>query len=250
MQVFSELGIIIIVATIAGFCARFFKQPLIPAYILAGVVLGPILGLITNSDIIATLSLAGIAFLLFIVGLELNTTKLKDTGKVATLGGILQIVSTFIFGFFVAKLLGFSDMSSVYMGIILAFSSTMIVVKLLGDKHELITLHGKIVIGILLMQDIIAIFALSSLASVNGFSMHIIILALLKAAIALLLVFICSKFLFPSVFELVASSQELLFLGALLMIVGVQFISTGLLAEMININREDSNIDSYITQVI
>ncbi len=215
MEVFFELGIIIILATLGGLLARLCRQPLIPAYILAGILLGPVFGLIKSSAVLDSLSLFGIAFLLFIVGLELDITKLRDIGKVASLGGIVQVFLTFVLGYFVAQLLGFSHLSAIYLGLILSFSSTMIVVKLLGDKRELNTLHGRIVVGILLMQDIIAIFALSSLATMNGFSPSLFVIALLKAAIVLLIVFLCSKFIFPGLFHRIASSQELLFLGAL-----------------------------------
>jgi len=215
MEIFYELGLIIILATIGGFLARLCRQPLIPAYILAGILLGPVLGLITNSAVIETLSLTGIAFLLFIVGLELNVDKLRDIGKVATAGGIIQMLLTFIFGFLVARLLGFSDMHAIYLGIILSFSSTMIVVKLLSDKHELTTLHGRIIIGILLLQDLVALFVLSVITTVDGIFATTFLLAILKAVGIIFLVYICSKFVFPRLFHLIASSQELLFLGAL-----------------------------------
>lgn len=215
MEIFFQLGMIIIVATLGGFLARFCRQPLIPAYILAGVVLGPWLALITNSDIINTLSLTGIAFLLFIVGLELDVTKLRDIGHVATIGGIVQVLLTFVFGFLLSRLLGFSDMHSLYLGIILSFSSTMVVIKLLGDKRELTTLHGRIVIGILLIQDIVAIFALSALSTLNSFFANTFFIAMLKALGVLVIMFLCSKYVFPRIFSFFANSQELLFLGAL-----------------------------------
>ncbi|MBI4150321.1 cation:proton antiporter [Candidatus Woesearchaeota archaeon] len=215
MEIFYELGLIIIVATLGGFLARFCRQPLIPAYILVGIVLGPWLGVITNSAMVETLSLAGIAFLLFLVGLELDINKLRDIGPVATIGGIAQVFLTGIAGFFLARLLGFSPMQALYLGIILSFSSTMVVVKLLGDKHELATLHGRIIIGLLLMQDIIAIFALSTLATINGFFAHAFLLAMIKAIGILIFLFVCGKYIFPKLFHYIASSQELLFLSAL-----------------------------------
>jgi len=106
-NVFFDIGIIIIIATVFAYFAKLIKQPLIPAYILTGIILGPIFGIITNSDIITTLSEIGIAFLLFIVGLEMNIRKLKHVGLVASFGGIIQVVAIFSIGFIISLLLGF-----------------------------------------------------------------------------------------------------------------------------------------------
>ena len=101
-SVFFEIGIIIIIATVFAFIAKKLKQPLIPAYIITGLLMGPIYGLITNNELITTMSEIGIAFLLFIVGLEMNFKKLKDVALVAGLGGTIRSVSMFSLGFIVA----------------------------------------------------------------------------------------------------------------------------------------------------
>ena len=77
-NIFFDIGFIVIISTLFAYLARFLRQPLIPAYIIAGIILGPYLGLITNTEIINNLSEIGIAFLLFIVGLEIDIKKLKD----------------------------------------------------------------------------------------------------------------------------------------------------------------------------
>ncbi len=165
-NIFFNIGLVLIVATVVGYLARLIKQPLIPAYILAGVLIGPFgLGLIKESEMIVALSEIGIAFLLFIVGLEIDLKKLKEVGLVSSIGGLVQVMFVFVFGFFIARLLGFIQIEAIYLGLIFAFSSTMIVIKLLSDKSEMNTLHGKIVLGLLLMQDIIVIFVLALLPS-------------------------------------------------------------------------------------
>jgi Kef-type K+ transport system membrane component KefB len=209
--IFFSIGLIIVVATVFAYLAKLLKQPLIPAYVLTGVVLGPLLGIITNTAIITTMSEIGIAFLLFIVGLEIDIKKLSNVGLVSILGGLTQIVATFSMAFLVAMGLGFIPREAVYIGIIIVFSSTMVVVKLLSDKREIDTLHGRITIGFLLMQDIIAIFVLSTITSIGG-SILPIIVAFLKGLLMVLIAVIGSKYIFPTIFKFAAKSKELLFL--------------------------------------
>ncbi|MFH0868104.1 MAG: cation:proton antiporter [Candidatus Woesearchaeota archaeon] len=213
-NIFFEIGMVMVIATVLAYFAKMLRQPLIPAYILTGVIIGPILGLITNTEVITTLSEIGIAFLLFIVGLEINLRKLKHVGLVASLGGVIQIVSTFTIAFVVSLLLGFIVIESVYVALIIALSSTMVVIKLLSDKKEIDTLHGKIIVGILLVQDIAAITALSVLTTLTEFSFIVIAFSVFKGLIALVLAIAASKYIFPKLFAFAAKSHELLFISA------------------------------------
>ena len=173
-NIFFDIGIVMVIATFLAYIAKLLKQPLIPAYILTGVILTPVINFVTgtgiNREIIATMSEIGIAFLLFIVGLEIDIRRLKHVGLVASLGGIIQIVSVFTVAFIISLLLGFVAIEAAYLGMLIAFSSTMVVIKLLSDKREIDTLHGKIIVGILLMQDIAAVVALSVLSNLSNFS--------------------------------------------------------------------------------
>jgi len=213
-DILIDIGIIIVVATILGFIARSFKQPLIPAYILAGLIIGPVgLGWVTDIEIIRTLSEIGIAFLLFVVGLEIDFKRLRDVGLVATLGGTIQVVFMFSAGLIVAWLSGiFTVTDAIYIGAMLAFSSTMVVVKILSDKKELDTLHGRIIIGILLMEDILAILAMSLLGSLEQINASIFVMALVKGLALFAITWAASKFVFPAIFKQAARSQEIFFL--------------------------------------
>ncbi len=102
----------------------------------------------------------GVALLLFIVGLGLNPKVIKAVGKVAVLTGVGQVLFTTFFGFWIATSLGYSQTTALFIAVGLAFSSTIIILKLLSDKKEQNQLYGKISIGFLLVQDIIATFAL------------------------------------------------------------------------------------------
>jgi len=215
VDIFTDIGLIIIVATIGGFIAKFFKQPLIPAYIVTGIIIGPVLGLIRDMHVVDVLSEIGIAFLLFIVGIELDLERLKDVGSVASIGALMQMALSFAAGFACMMILGFSSMVAFYGGVVLTFSSTMVVIKLLADKSQLDTLHGRIVIGILLMQDVVAVLMLSIMTNLDEFSTMGLMLSLLQGVLMFGIAFLMSKFVFPRMFKFAAKSQELFFLLSL-----------------------------------
>ena len=224
-SLFYNIGAVIIAATIVGYIVRALKQPLIPAYVLTGLLIGPLgFKIISDGHIIASLAEIGIAFLLFIVGLEINLKKLKEVGLIGVLGGVIQIVSIFFAGFFIATQLGFSQLHAFYIGLIVTFSSTMIVVKLLSDKNELNTLHGRIVLTILIVQDIAVIFALSFLETLGNFAFNLIGIAFLKGLLLFLVAILLGKYVLPYLFKISARNQELLFLSS----IAVVFVFAGL----------------------
>ena len=209
-NLFFSIGLIIILATFMGYLAKLIKQPLIPSYIIAGVILGPLgLGLIHDEEAVKSLSEIGIAFLLFIVGLEIDLKKLKTVSAVSTFGGILQVALTFAAGFLTAIFLGFNQLTSIYVGLVVAFSSTMVVIKLLSDKEELDTLHVRIILGILIIQDLMVILALSLLTTFMNFSYIVLVSAIGKGLILLIISILVSKYILPPFFKFAAKSQEL-----------------------------------------
>ena len=219
-SLFLELGIILIIAAFAAYILRLFKQPQILAYVLVGVLIGPVFNFFSKSIIISmetieSTSIIGIAFLLFIVGLEMDLKALRNVTLVSSFGGLIQIISVALLGYIIALLLGFVNVEAAYLGLILAFSSTMVVLKLLSDKRELHTLHGRIAIGILLMQDMVAILALSVLTSVDGFNIIILGISLLKLLLMFGLAYLTSRYVFPYIFNFAARNQELLLITSL-----------------------------------
>lgn len=214
-DIFFQLGVVFIIAAVAAFILRLIKQPQILAYVLVGILITPVFQLITDTTIIQSMSMIGIAFLLFLVGLEMDLKSLKNVAFVSSLGGAIQIVILFVLGYLTALLLGFLSLEAAYIGLMLSFSSTMIVMKLLSDKRQLNTLHGRIVIGILLLEDIIAIFALSILTSINGFNLSLFGIAILKFLSLFAAAYLFSRFVFPSVFKFAAKRNELLLITSL-----------------------------------
>lgn len=219
-SIFLQIGVIVGVATILGFLARLIRQPLILAYIAAGIVLGPFgLKLITNATSVQTLSSLGVAFLLFLVGLELDYRKIKEVTKPALIVGLGQVIFTGLAGYLILRVLNFAPTASVYLALALTFSSTIIVVKLLSEKNELNSLSGRLTIGLLLVQDLIAIVALLILSGSLSPSILLkpdaLLLATLKTIIFLLLVFLFNRLLLAKIFHQMARSSEILFLASL-----------------------------------
>ena len=210
LMILTEIGIIIIVATFFAFLVKIFRQPLIPAYILTGIFIGPlVLGLIKDYSFIISLSQIGVAFLIFKAGIEIKFKKLREVGMVSIIGGIIQIIALFLIAFLVSIWLGFTGKIPIYISLVVAFSSTMIVVAILAQKNELNSLHGRIIIGILLIQDIAAIIALAILSS--DFSLTSISTVLGKALLFGIFAFILSKTA-NSFFSKAADNRELLLL--------------------------------------
>lgn len=229
LGVLGELGIAIISATAVAYLARLLRQPIILGYLLAGVIIGPaVLGIVSNSDAIKLMSELGIAFLLFLTGLEINLSRLKKTGAAAVTAGILQVAITFAVGYAAAVALGFAGNAPLYIGIALAFSSTMIVVKLLADKGELDTLHGRIILGILLVQDVIAIVVLTLLPSIGSLSFRLFPPLLFKGLLLFGAAAVAAKWALPRIFGIAAKSQELLFLSAVSWCLAFAFFSGAL----------------------
>lgn len=169
-SLFYQLAAVLIVSGLIGFVALKLRQPLIIAYIGVGLLAGPdMLNVIGEGSMtIDTLSALGIALLLFLVGLKLDTSLIRALGPVALVTGAAQVLLTTAMGIGIAHWLGFDLLSAAWIGIALAFSSTIIVVKLLSDSGAIESLYGKICLGILIVQDIAVILAMVSVAALGS----------------------------------------------------------------------------------
>ena len=218
-RLFLDISAIVVVATLLGLLARWLKQPLILGYVLAGIILGPSLfGFISEPQVIGVLSSFGIAFLLFLVGLELDLSKLKVIGRPSLLLGFGQVLFTAVVGFGIIRFFGFDSLPAIYIAIALTFSSTIIVVKLLSERQALESLYGRLAIGMLLMQDFIAIFALIILSGFAGGQVPTtaeLAFILLKGAGLIMLALLSGRFILPHLFMKLARSSELLLLSSI-----------------------------------
>ena len=213
--IFLELSLIIILAMIVSGIMRLLKQPLIIGYIITGILASPyFFELVRSTDTIAMFSQIGIAFLLFMVGLHLNPKVIMKFGKTSLLTGLIQVIFTSIIGFFIAAFFNFSLVESLYIAVAIAFSSTIIVMKLISDKGDLETLYGRISIGVLLVQDLIVIFMLMIISSMSNHVAltELIFSTILKGIGLLFLISLASIFILPRMTNYIAKSQEFLFL--------------------------------------
>jgi len=215
---FIQFGLIILVVLGVSIVIRLLRQPLIIGYILSGILVGPFfLNLIQSNETINVFSEMGIAFLLFIVGLHLSPKVIKEVGKVSLATGIGQIVFTSLIGYLMGVMFGFSAVTSIYIAIALTFSSTIIIMKLLSDKDALEKLYGKISIGFLLVQDLVAILILivvSSLAGGAGTS-NLLFLTILKGIVLVGILIPIGYYILPRLSDFFAKSHEFLFVFAI-----------------------------------
>ncbi len=168
MTILMPLGWIVCGAALCMVLARQVLLPSIVACLLAGVLLGPVFGLVKDTEAVAVISEMGIVLLLFLVGMELSFDKIREVGKVAVVAGIGQVLFTATVGYLLCLGLGFGSMDSLFLAVGLTFSSTVVVVKLLTDKNELDTLYGRIAVGIFLVQDLVVILVLTVLTGLAG----------------------------------------------------------------------------------
>jgi Kef-type K+ transport system membrane component KefB len=229
MEVIFELAIIVCIAATLGIIAKILRQPLILAYIVTGIIIGLIQIFfqsfyIGEKEVFDLFSELGVMFLLFLIGLEMNYSSLKTVGKTSIAVGLSQILFTFIFGFLIATVLGFTQINAAYIAIALTFSSTIIVVKLLSDNKTINSLYGKISIGFLLVQDFVVIFMLIILAGLEsgeGFSIKTLTYTLFLGIILFGIMIAIGRNIFPYIFSKIARSQELLFITSIAWVFGL-----------------------------
>lgn len=225
-NIFFELTLVLAAAGVIAYILHFLKQPSIIAYILTGLLIGPLaLYRLHHAEILHGLAEIGISLLLFMVGLELDISQLKRIGRAAVIAGIGQILFTGSIGFFLALLLGIAPLPALYVAVALTFSSTIIVVKLLSEKRDMQSLYGKLAVGIFLVQDIAAILILILLAGLtnegnfgsfvgNGVFEKITV-TLAKAFMIAIVVLTLSRRVFPKLIHSLVKSDELLLLFSL-----------------------------------
>ncbi|MGD8276126.1 MAG: cation:proton antiporter [Thiohalocapsa sp.] len=217
---FAELALLLVIAAVAGAVAVGLRQPVLIAYIVVGIAVGPAgLALVQSHDQIDLLAQIGIAVLLFVVGLKLDVAKVRDIGAVALATGLGQLAFTILFGFLLILALGKGLVEALYVAVALTFSSTIIIVKLLSDKRELDSLHGRIAVGFLIVQDIavvLAMMAMSALGDASGGSLWTVALSLLaRVAGAAVLIYVLMRWVLPTVVRSMARSGELLLIFAI-----------------------------------
>ncbi len=166
--IFYEIAALLVLAAAVGAVGLLLRQPLIVSFIAVGIIAGPsVLNIARSDEHIDLLAELGIAVLLFLVGLKLDLKLVRTLGPVALMTGIGQVVFTTVFGFLIGMALGLGVTFSLYVAIALTFSSTIIIVKLLSEKREIDSLHGRIALGFLIVQDLVVVLAMIVLSAIG-----------------------------------------------------------------------------------
>lgn len=219
---FIQLAVILSFSSALGFITYKLKLPLLIAYLITGLMLSAAAAFDVNKSIaLSFLPDIGIAFVLFLVGMELDLRELKNFGRQILIAGILQIIITSTLGTYLAQSFGFGVKEAMFLGMGLAFSSTLVVVKLLLDRKDLSSLYGKLSIGVLLLEDLVAVIILLlmtspvSFSSLGGAELLPLSLFLIKVIVLFSAALAINRFILTWVFKAVSDSGELLFLTAL-----------------------------------
>ncbi len=224
-SILFSIALVVIIAAVLALISKLLKQELILAYIVAGIIIGPlVLGLIKDASLINGFAEVGIVFLLFVAGLEMSLKKLKSSVGTSFLAGIIQVASVTIAGFFVLMAFSFSRIESIWIALAISFSSTVVITKILSDKNELNTLHARLIIGIMLVQDVLAIIALAILS--KDFNPLFMLISLGKLVFIVGVAFLLNKVINP-IIKKAAKSSELLFvfsLAILFLFVGLSYL--------------------------
>jgi len=163
---FYEITALLVLAAMIGLFSLLLRQPLIVSLIAVGVLAGPsALDIVQSHEYIELMGELGIALLLFLVGLKLDLNLVRSLGLVSLATGLGQVLFTAVMGFFIAVAIGLDVRTSIYVAVALTFSSTIIIVKLLSDKKEVDSLHGRIALGFLIVQDLVVVIAMMTLSA-------------------------------------------------------------------------------------
>src|SRR6056297_3559060 len=229
MGIAADIVIIVVAALIGGFIALKVRQPLVLGYILAGIVIGPFSGGISVSDPhqLEKLAEIGVALLLFALGLEFSLRELKPVRHVALIGGPIQILTTIGYGYLIGRWFGWEAGPSLWMGGLISISSTMVILKTLMAQGMMGTLSSRVMIGILIVQDLAVVPLLILLPQITNPAAGLPLLgfAVVKSIIFLAIMLILGTRLLPFLLMRVArwNSRELFLLTNMAIGLGIGY---------------------------
>ena len=235
----EDIGICVVFAGILAIAFTKLKIPVIAAFLIAGIAVGPIgAKLVTDPTNIETISELGLILLLFLIGLEIDIRKLLASGRILILTGLLQYPLCIAFGIFFTKLLIWMDIGSellstgsytpLYIGIILAASSTLLVVKLFQQSFQLDTETGRVSLGILIFQDIWAIGVIAIQPKFTSPEITPILMTLAGTVLLAGIASVTAKYIIPIGFKWIAKMPEIIFVASIswcfiVVLLGVNF---------------------------
>jgi CPA2 family monovalent cation:H+ antiporter-2 len=234
MGIASDLVLILIAALLGGAVAHVLKLPLLIGYILAGIIVGPHTGgaSVENIHDIEMLAEIGVALLLFSLGLEFSFSKLKQLYKITLFGTPLQLLACWFLGYLLSSILNISHTDAVWIGAAIALSSTMVVMKILVSRRTIDSESGRLMISILIAQDIAIVPMMLVLPQISAteISAQSLFFEIVKSSLLILSLYFLGSRLLPRFFSLISSrgSRELFFLTTLAIALGTAFLFSSL----------------------
>ncbi|BCS33370.1 sodium/hydrogen exchanger [Luteitalea sp. TBR-22] len=231
MGIAADLAIVIVASLAGGLAAQFLKQPLILGYILAGVVIGPhsIGQAITNTHDIELLAEVGVALLLFALGLEFSLKQLQPVRAIALIGTPIQMALVILLGFGVGSVLGWDWRPSLWLGAAISLSSTMVILKTLMAQGQLGTLSSRVMVGILIAQDLLVVPLMILLPTLSQpeAGLRAVAAAGVKAVIFLALMVVVGTRFLPRLMQFIAvrQSRELFLLAITAIGLGIGYVT-------------------------
>lgn len=230
----SDLALILGAAAISTLLFKWLKQPLVLGYIIAGFIVGPYLHFtptVVDMENVETLAEIGVIFLLFSLGLEFSFKKLIRVGGAASITALVEIVFITVAGYFAGKMMGWATMDSLFLGGMLASSSTTIIIRAFDELGVKTKKFAGIVFGVLIVEDIVVILLmvlLSTVAVTRAFEGAEMLLTVLKLLFFLLLWFLAGIFLLPTFLKRVKKlmSEETLLILSLALCLGMVVLAT------------------------
>ncbi len=228
MGIAADIIIIIVAALLGGLLAQKMRQPLLLGYILVGVAIGPFSGgIISDPHEVEKLAEIGVALLLFALGLEFSLGDLKPVKYVALIGGSIQIVLTIGYGYLIGGWLGWEKGPSLWLGGLISLSSTMVILKTLMAQGMIGTLSSRVMVGILIVQDLAVVLLLILLPQLSdpAAGIPVVTFALLKSIIFLVVMLLLGTRLLPRILAIVArwNSRELFLLTIVAIGLGIGY---------------------------
>ncbi|MCK5024532.1 MAG: cation:proton antiporter, partial [Thermoplasmata archaeon] len=227
----ADIALMMIMALILGYAANRLGQPAMLGYLFAGMIIGPYSWsqLINNMEEIEALASVGVSLLLFMVGLEFSPKKLKDIWRPSAISGTFEMLMMFLLGTVAGLLLGWTLIEAVFLGTMLMISSTIIIIKVLSETGQMDTLHGRLLVGRLIVEDIGAIVVITALTSLVSKETSLIarVLPVILGVIFLVITILVGRRVFPKIIESVskAHSKELFLLAIFGICIGVSVLS-------------------------
>jgi monovalent cation:H+ antiporter-2, CPA2 family len=234
----QDFAIIMIVAAVMLIITYKLRQPMVIGYILAGMVIGPYtppFKLIQNVETVNVFAELGIIMLLFVIGTEFPIAKLKSVGKTSVLVGIPESLGTLIIVFFIAQTLGFSFIDSIFIALAMSITSTVVTIKILEELNILRDRSSVLILGVLIIEDIIAVSSLAILQSTITTGADQVSIIQITYSIGIVIAFIGSILILgskiiPSAIDRVGKTNDytLLLIVILGLAFGLSFVASAL----------------------